>query len=328
MKQPARKRRLFCFAPPPLTASTHSRSWLCFQGVSSLIRIARLQQGKEQPPACMTDRSLSAPPVRGISFQRGRGLLSHSSRLAQRASDRGIRHSRQKAAHDGDPHPERKYHESLQTCVRRLESDRVRRRIHRRHGDTGPGRSCDVLLHPGAVDPSLGFSPGQTLAGSYTFESTTILSNPDNRYNGAITSLTGSLSPYTATLGTGSNFIAVRNDLSTGDHYLISAPLNPLPAVTGLSVRFEMELIDPTATAFTSEALATTPPSLSAFATKSFRLVFEDAAAQASVQVRGTVTSLTAVPLPAAVVLFGAGLVALAGLGAGSRRQQKTSITA
>lgn len=180
----------------------------------------------------------------------------------------------------------------------------------------------------GAVDPSLGFSPGQTLAGSYTFESTTILSNPDNRYNGAITSLTGSLSPYTATLGTGSNFIAVRNDLSTGDHYLISAPLNPLPAVTGLSVRFEMELIDPTATAFTSEALATTPPSLSAFATKSFRLVFEDAAAQASVQVRGTVTSLTAVPLPAAVILFGAGLVALAGLGAGSRRQRKTSITA
>ncbi|MEK7761345.1 MAG: hypothetical protein AAB433_07175, partial [Nitrospirota bacterium] len=81
-------------------------------------------------------------------------------------------------------------------------------------------------------------------------------------------------------------------------------------------------------TAFTSEALATTPPSLSAFATKSFRLVFEDAAAQASVQVRGTVTSLTAVPLPAAVILFGAGLVALAGLGAGSRRQRKTSITA
>lgn len=178
-----------------------------------------------------------------------------------------------------------------------------------------------------SVDPSLGFSPGQTLAGSYTFESTTILSNPDNRYNGAITSLTGSLSPYTATLGTGSNFIAVRNGLSTGDHYLISAPLNPSPAVTGLSVRFEMELIDPTATAFTSEALAATPPSLSAFATKSFRLIFEDAA-HANVHVLGTLTSLTAVPLPAAVVLFGAGLVALAGLGAGSWRQRKNSIAA
>lgn len=178
-----------------------------------------------------------------------------------------------------------------------------------------------------SVDTSLVFSPGQTLAGSYTFESTTPLSSPDNQYNGAITSIAGSLSPYTATLGTGSNFIAVRNGLSTGDHYILSAPLDPLPAVSGLSVRFEMELIDPTAMAFNNEALAATPPSLSAFATKSFRLVFEDAA-HANAQVRGTLTSLTAVPLPAAVVLFGAGLVALAGLGAGSRRQRKNSIIA
>ncbi|NOS79744.1 MAG: hypothetical protein HOP35_17570 [Nitrospira sp.] len=178
-----------------------------------------------------------------------------------------------------------------------------------------------------SVDPSLGFSPGQALAGSYAFESTTPLSSPDNRYNGAITSIAGSLYPYTATLGAGSNFIAVRNGLSTGDHYILSAPLDPTPAVSGLSVRFEMELIDPTATAFHSEALPATPPSLSAFSTKSFRLIFEDTA-HANARVLGTLTSLTAVPLPAAVVLFGAGLVALAGLGAGSRRERKARLIA
>jgi len=42
-----------------------------------------------------------------------------------------------------------------------------------------------------------------------------------------------------------------------------------------------------------------------------------------NVKVSGSLTSLTAVPLPAAIVLFGAGLVALAGLGAGRARQRK-----
>jgi heme A synthase len=42
--------------------------------------------------------------------------------------------------------------------------------------------------------------------------------------------------------------------------------------------------------------------------------------------VSGVLTALTAVPLPAAVILFGAGLVALVGLGAGSWRQKKNSL--
>jgi len=42
--------------------------------------------------------------------------------------------------------------------------------------------------------------------------------------------------------------------------------------------------------------------------------------------VRGELTSLTAVSLPAAVILFGAGLMALVDLGAGSCRKKKNSL--
>lgn len=179
----------------------------------------------------------------------------------------------------------------------------------------------------GHVDTSLfpTFNAGQSVSGSYTFESTTSLSGPGNRYNGAITAFTGSLGAYNAVLGTGNNFIAVRNNLPTGDHYIVSAPLAPVPSISGLTgLRFRMELIDPTGQVFNGTGLPTTPPSLSAFATNRFRLIFEDA--NGTARLRGSLTSLTAVPLPAAVVLFGAGLVALAGLGAGSRRQRKNAL--
>ena len=60
-----------------------------------------------------------------------------------------------------------------------------------------------------------------------------------------------------------------------------------------------------------SNALPTTMPSISSFDHKTeWRLNFTPGF------VKGDITSLTAVPLPAAVILFGAGLVALIGLGA------------
>ena len=72
---------------------------------------------------------------------------------------------------------------------------------------------------------------------------------------------------------------------------------------------------------FSSDALPTTPPGLSAFSNlNSWRLVFSPGNGR---DVSGTLTSMTVVPLPAAVILFGAGLVALVGLGAGSWRQKK-----
>ena len=178
----------------------------------------------------------------------------------------------------------------------------------------------------GDVDTGLfpTFNAGQKLAGSYTFESTTSLTNPDNRYNGAITGFSGTLGSFSAVLGTGNNFIAVRNNLTTGDHYIVSVPLTPVPGVPGLGLRFRIELIDPSGAVFTSTALPTTPPSLSSFATNHWRLVFEDASGTA--RIHGVLTSLTAVPLPAAVILFGAGIVALVGLGAGGWRKKNNSL--
>jgi hypothetical protein len=173
---------------------------------------------------------------------------------------------------------------------------------------------------------------GHSLTGSYTFNTATIDSNPSaniGRYNGTIQALTVNLVPtigstYTATLGSaGSNFIEIRNQPSS-DRYLVQAPLTG-PLVNGYSpLRFRIELIDPTATAFGNDLLPSTPPSLSSFAASRFRIVFEDGSGNA--RVRGTLTSLTAVPLPTAVILFGAGLLALVGLGAGSRRQKQAGL--
>jgi len=86
---------------------------------------------------------------------------------------------------------------------------------------------------------------------------------------------------------------------------------------------FEIKLNDSSATAFSNDSLPTTPPSLASFDTKTFRLVFSGGG---QTTVSGVLTSLTAIPLPPAVILFGAGLVALIGLGAGSWRQRKNSL--
>ena len=170
------------------------------------------------------------------------------------------------------------------------------------------------------------FNTSQTLTGSYTFNSLTSDSPGSNtgRYNGTIQALTVNLGSYTATLGnSGSNFIEIRNQPSS-DRYEVRAPLTE-PLVNGFSpLRFRIELIDPSATAFSNDLLSTTPPSLSSFATSRSRLIFEDG--NGNVLVRDSLTSLTAVPLPAAMILFGAGLIALVGLGAGSWRQRENSI--
>ena len=55
-----------------------------------------------------------------------------------------------------------------------------------------------------------------------------------------------------------------------------------------------------------------------------WRLLFEDADGVPGAYV-GNISSLTAVPLPAAVLLFGAGLISLVGLGAGGLRNLRTS---
>ena len=164
------------------------------------------------------------------------------------------------------------------------------------------------------------FNAGQTLAGSYTFQPAPPTSY--GNYNGPITGLSGILESFSAVLNTSPpNFIAVRNDLPTGDYYRVSVPLTPVPSVSGLtSLQLLMELIEPSAGMLTNTDHPTAPPSLNSFATKGWPLAFGDASGTA--QISGVLKSLPAVPLPTAVILFGAGFIALVGLGAGSWRQR------
>ncbi|BCA53551.1 hypothetical protein W02_06910 [Nitrospira sp. KM1] len=181
----------------------------------------------------------------------------------------------------------------------------------------------------GEVSPSVfpALNTGQTLSGSFTFQSTTPDSNPGANiglYNGAIQGLTVNLGSFTGTLGSGSNAIRIQN-LPSMDSFALTAPLSGNSVQGFAPLQFHIELDNNNGTAFTSAALPTTPPSLSSFASNQFRLVFEDASG--NVRARGSLTSLTAVPLPAAVMLFSAGLIALIGLGAGGWRPQKNRFT-
>jgi|CXWL01.1.fsa_nt_gi hypothetical protein len=142
--------------------------------------------------------------------------------------------------------------------------------------------------------------------------------------NYAITDFKVTIGSYTATMGT-SGLVQIIDGPPGLDRVrgTVNAPNGPI--VNFLAPRlFDVQLRGP-ANTFTGDTLPTTAPSISAFTFNRWRLVFGPGDGKV---VRGTLTSLTAVPLPAAVVLFGAGLVALAGLGAGRARQQKSGIIA
>ena len=160
------------------------------------------------------------------------------------------------------------------------------------------------------------FNAGQTLSGSYTFQP----ASPTGyvNYNGPITGFNGFLESFSAVVNTAPpNFIAVKNDLPTGDYYRVSVPITPVPSVKGLtSLQFLMEFIDPSASTLTNTDHPTVPPSLNSFATNGWPLVFADSSGTAKIS--GVLTSLPDVSLPTAVILFGTGLIALVGLGAGS----------
>lgn len=167
---------------------------------------------------------------------------------------------------------------------------------------------------------------GQTLSGSFTFDDATSDSNGSlgvGRYNNTITALSVNVGPFAGTLGAGNNFIKIGN--GSTDSYEVRAPLTGAPVQGHDPLYFRVLLRDPSGSVFGTDSLPTTAPSLSSFASDRFRLVFENGAGVA--RVKGNLTSLTAVPLPPAVILFGAGLIALVGLGAGSWRKRNNVST-
>ena len=173
----------------------------------------------------------------------------------------------------------------------------------------------------GNVAPVLSgtFNNTQTMLGSITLNMSD--SNGNNRIGSyTVTDFNLNIGTYNATMGA-TGEVVIRDRVPPAAALdTVSANVNADgPMVNFLGLRlFDVDLRGPSNT-FSGDALPMTPPSISSFTNfNRFRLVFGPVGMQRVVS--GTLATLTAVPLPAAVILFGAGLVALVGLGAGGLR--------
>lgn len=175
-------------------------------------------------------------------------------------------------------------------------------------------------------------SPASSLSvsGSFQFGNTT--SGSSGVYNGAVTGFTLNIGGgvYTSSFTPGANAVTISQNIplagGNGDRWaLVSAATGG--ELTG-STPFSFDLrLDRVGGGLFSDTSLQNPPSLGGVnnpTTGKWRLFFEDANGTPSAYL-GSVTSLTAVPLPAAVLLFGAGLISLVGLGAGGLRNLRAS---
>lgn len=178
-----------------------------------------------------------------------------------------------------------------------------------------------------------GFGVGSPFVASYTFNTTmTDIAPADPKigaYRGGFTAVSLTIGghlllPPGPFLPADDHVIGISRDPSRDFSYDVVSNLQSRATNgTGL-LQMSFQLTDPSQTAFDSDALPVHPPSLSSFANK--EAVFYVATSTGGGQARGLITSLTAVPVPAAVLLFGTGLTALIGLGTGSWRRKQIRI--
>jgi PEP-CTERM motif len=172
-----------------------------------------------------------------------------------------------------------------------------------------------------SVDPALGgaFSAGQTLTGTYTFESTTAAragSDSTSAAFDALTNLTFTLGSYTAT-STGAPEIQVDNDPPLPDHDRYAVVSRASDGLTGASVAglaldtFLFRLDDSTNTVFSDALVLPTNLNLSSFDNSRFFIFFTDGTSPSIIS--GTFTSLSSVPEPSSMIMVGVGALGLAG---------------
>jgi hypothetical protein len=174
-----------------------------------------------------------------------------------------------------------------------------------------------ALFTPGGLGAN-GFNSGLKLSGTYTFDNATtgLLPSglPVQMYNNSVSTLNLSIGNYSAVLqGGGTNLTTV----SSGNPALYSVNLGTAGnLVKGLAPSlFSINLADETGTAFSSVALpGNQAPNLNSFNVNRWTLAFSNGKTLV-----GSLDTLKAVPLPATVLLFGAGLIGLVGLGARGR---------
>lgn len=158
---------------------------------------------------------------------------------------------------------------------------------------------------------------GQQVQGSFTVDFTP---KTGGTYNGVVTGFAINFNgtPYSANFASGlTNGVQIHNAVGNGqDKWSIGTNVSGT-SINGLNPdAFFLTLKGKDM--FSSDDLQ--PPNLSAaLQSAKWRLSFLDGDDDVA-NIKGVITQLTAVPLPAAVVLFGAGLISLVGLGAGGLR--------
>lgn len=170
------------------------------------------------------------------------------------------------------------------------------------------------------------------VSGSFQFDNAT--GGSGGVYTGAVTGFTLNIGGYTSSFIPGANAVTVSQNMPLGSGIVDRWAL--VTAATGGAISgsnppampFSFDLrLDRIGGGLFSDTSLQNPPSLGGMnnsTTGRWRLFFEDANGNPSVYL-GSMTSLTAVPLPAAVLLFGAGLISLVGLGAGGLRNLRGS---
>ena len=172
------------------------------------------------------------------------------------------------------------------------------------------------------------FNTSQSMSGSMTVSTSDTNTGSSTQGSYAIQAFTVTIGTYTATMGT-SGVVDIRNVTSGGgsgaDRFqaTVEAPNGPgvnflLPSLFNINLRGGNSVFSNSLSPLDKlPGPSDLPPTLASFSTNQWRLAFGPGAGRA---VSGVLTSLTAVPLPAAMVLFGVGIVALIGLGAGGLR--------
>lgn len=168
-----------------------------------------------------------------------------------------------------------------------------------------------------------------------TFQLTDAVVSSGGAHNGAVTGFTINFGAglYTASFAPGANAVTISQNIPmgnvTGERWAL------VSTATGSNLNgyrpfsFDLRLDRPGTGLFTDTSLQD-PPTIGGIhdpnppVTGRWRLFFEDADGRPAAYL-GSISSLTAVPLPAAVLLFGAGLISLVGLGAGGLRNLRVS---
>jgi hypothetical protein len=190
------------------------------------------------------------------------------------------------------------------------------------------------------------FSQGAVLQGTFGFDVNSVnqlqgLSSTTGAYANPITSLTftlGANSYNDTTPSSPNNSILVMNNVGFGvsikDQYQMERGISGTSAGSGYNpLDFKIDIIGDANGAdrlFNNTSLPTTPPGFDSIGNvnpgvfPTFRVTFYNGTDRLIVS--GDLSKMTAAPLPPAVILFGAGLVALIGLGARSWRLKGSEI--